>query len=194
MGNPNDSCSRCVAVVLDSHKALQCGLCDAWEHAECAKIPEDLYAVLTENASERLIFVCTPCAAKRRRERVSAKRNKVGPVARASSENRTGGTKRSIFESSLQSLSNPGSPVPSRPSSTRRRNKKRAKDAQHCVIPTASTDMDQSVQDHNSPATPATLSLSEAEANAWKTVKPKKVMPKHEVTLPCHTSQGSTNT
>ena len=71
----HEACVRCTAVVTQGDKAFQCDFCDKWEHISCAKLAEQLYEAVVSHPTCRVLLVCTPCEAKRRRQRSCGRRS-----------------------------------------------------------------------------------------------------------------------
>ena len=61
-------CTTCQEEVQDHDQALQCELCEQWEHVECIKVcdrpSEELYTVLSVASSKAIMFTCTSCRRK----------------------------------------------------------------------------------------------------------------------------------
>jgi len=61
-------CSSCKKEVTEDDKAMQCDLCESWEHVSCLRGPDKLdnalYDVLTNSCSKALLYVCTRCRVK----------------------------------------------------------------------------------------------------------------------------------
>ena len=61
-----DPCVTCNEEVGNSHKAMECSICEIWEHMDCVKEhdrpDEQLYEALVRCPTSRLIlYVCSPC-------------------------------------------------------------------------------------------------------------------------------------
>lgn len=58
-------CSVCNEEVKNEDKALNCDLCDTWEHQDCVRqadrLSEELYQNITLCNSRSIVFVCTAC-------------------------------------------------------------------------------------------------------------------------------------
>ena len=52
-------CKKCVKVVTDDDKGLQCEVCEDWFHCKCVGVSAQLYQRLKEN--ECLHWYCIPC-------------------------------------------------------------------------------------------------------------------------------------
>lgn len=63
-----DACGTCGRQVEPEQPALECDVCETWEHVECMRRPdrieERLYTVLTTHPSKALLFCCTTCRRK----------------------------------------------------------------------------------------------------------------------------------
>lgn len=63
-----DACGTCGREVEPEQPALECDVCETWEHVECMRRPdrieERLYTVLTTHPSKALLFCCTTCRRK----------------------------------------------------------------------------------------------------------------------------------
>ena len=61
-------CSSCKKEVTEEDKAMQCDLCESWEHVSCLRGPDKLddvlYDALTNSRSKALLYVYTRCRAK----------------------------------------------------------------------------------------------------------------------------------
>ena len=61
-------CTTCQVEVRDHDQALQCELCEQWEHVECIKVCDrpslELYTVLSVSSSKAIVFTCTSCRRK----------------------------------------------------------------------------------------------------------------------------------
>ena len=59
------NCSTCGENVGNDEKALQCDLCDTWEHQRCVReterLSDELYECITTCSSKSIMYVCTPC-------------------------------------------------------------------------------------------------------------------------------------
>ena len=64
-GAPEDVCGRCGMEVEQEHKAMQCDMCDTWEHVTCVRIPDrlddDLYQALMKCRSKAVLYCCVSC-------------------------------------------------------------------------------------------------------------------------------------
>ena len=60
-----DTCGTCGYAVEPEQPALECNVCQRWEHVECLcqpdKIDEKLYAAFMASPSKALVFYCTTC-------------------------------------------------------------------------------------------------------------------------------------
>ena len=58
-------CSVCNEEVHDEDKALNCDLCDTWEHQDCIRqadrLSEELYHSITHCNNKSIVIVCTAC-------------------------------------------------------------------------------------------------------------------------------------
>ena len=64
-----DSCVTCNEEVGNSHKAMECNICERWEHIDCVKerdrLDEQLYEALVRCPTSRsILYVCSPCRKK----------------------------------------------------------------------------------------------------------------------------------
>ena len=61
-------CSLCGKAVQDSDKAINCDVCDTWEHQNCVRqadrLSEELYQNITLCNSKSIVYVCTGCREK----------------------------------------------------------------------------------------------------------------------------------
>ena len=61
-------CSSCKEEVTEDDKAMQCDLCESWEHMRCLRGPDKLdnalYDALTSSRTKALLYVCTSCGEK----------------------------------------------------------------------------------------------------------------------------------
>ena len=61
-------CSVCNEEVHNEDKALNCNVCDTWEHQDCIRqadrLSEELYQSITLCNSKSILFVCTACRQK----------------------------------------------------------------------------------------------------------------------------------
>ena len=58
-------CVVCERDVGDKEKALQCEMCENWEHVDCIERPDDaLYEALVRGRTKCLSFLCTRCRKK----------------------------------------------------------------------------------------------------------------------------------
>ena len=60
-----EQCVVCKKNIEDEQQALQCDLCNQWEHVSCVR-PVDrpskaMYEALTENRSKAILYVCPHC-------------------------------------------------------------------------------------------------------------------------------------
>ena len=60
-----DACGTCGREVQSEQPAMECDVCERWEHVECMRQPdriaERLYRALMANPSKALLFCCTIC-------------------------------------------------------------------------------------------------------------------------------------
>ena len=60
-----DICGTCGHEVESEQRALECYICERWEHVECVRQPDrieaSLYVELVANPSKALLFCCTVC-------------------------------------------------------------------------------------------------------------------------------------
>ena len=60
-------CSGCREEVKEEDKAMQCDLCESWEHVRCLRGPDKLddvlYDALSNSRSKALLHVCMKCLA-----------------------------------------------------------------------------------------------------------------------------------
>ena len=61
-----DPCVTCEEEVENSHKAMECSICEKWEHIQCVKErdrpDEQLYEALVRCPTSRsILYVCSPC-------------------------------------------------------------------------------------------------------------------------------------
>ena len=64
--NKMDPCVTCNEEVSNSHKAMECNICERWEHMDCVKEhdrpDEQLYEALVRYPTSRsILYVCSPC-------------------------------------------------------------------------------------------------------------------------------------
>jgi len=63
-----DRCVTCGQEVKEDDEALQCDLCEVWEHLTCIKLCDrptnDCYAALSQSLCKSLVFTCTKCRRK----------------------------------------------------------------------------------------------------------------------------------
>jgi len=63
-----DACVTCGKEVKEEDKALQCDLCEMWEHLKCIKVCDrpshECYAALSQSVCKSLFFYCTKCRRK----------------------------------------------------------------------------------------------------------------------------------
>ena len=63
-----DACVTCGEGVKEEDEALQCDLCEVWEHLRCIKVCNrpyyECYSVLIQSVSKVLLFVSTNCRCK----------------------------------------------------------------------------------------------------------------------------------
>ena len=61
----SDLCSTCQKEVEEGHEALQCDICERWEHLLCIKVchrpTTECYNVLSASPSKALVFACSHC-------------------------------------------------------------------------------------------------------------------------------------
>ena len=62
---PVDTCGICGKAVEQEHKAMQCDMCEQWEHMMCVRVPDQvedsLYEALTKCCSKAIMFCCVSC-------------------------------------------------------------------------------------------------------------------------------------
>ena len=60
-----DTCETCGKGVESEQPALECDVCERWEHVKFVRQPdrieERLYTALITNPSKALLFCCTTC-------------------------------------------------------------------------------------------------------------------------------------
>ena len=60
-----EQCVVCKKVVEEEENALECDLCDQWEHVSCIRPvdrpTESLYRALIESTSKAIVYVCSQC-------------------------------------------------------------------------------------------------------------------------------------
>jgi len=60
-----NSCSTCGDEVKNDDRALQCEICDMWEHQYCVReedrLTEDLYKSITICSSKSIVYACRTC-------------------------------------------------------------------------------------------------------------------------------------
>ena len=60
-----EQCVVCKNEVLDDDKALECDLCEKWEHVTCVRAvdrpQEAMYQALIDNRSKAIMYVCSQC-------------------------------------------------------------------------------------------------------------------------------------
>ena len=55
-------CVSCKKDVEDDESAIECDLCDQWEHIRSTERPtESMYQALMENRSKAILYICTQC-------------------------------------------------------------------------------------------------------------------------------------
>ena len=58
-----DLCSMCQEEVEEGHEALQCDICERWEHCLCIKVyhrpTTECYNVLCASPTKALVFMCS---------------------------------------------------------------------------------------------------------------------------------------
>ena len=63
-----DVCVSCKKEVTAEDKAMECDLCDKWEHVGCLrhsdKLTDELYDPLTKRQSKAILHVCSQCRTK----------------------------------------------------------------------------------------------------------------------------------
>ena len=63
-----DVCGRCGLEVEAEQPAMECDICEKWEHVECVRHPDriesGLYAALIASPSKALLYCCTTCRRK----------------------------------------------------------------------------------------------------------------------------------
>jgi len=67
-GSKKDTCETCGKEMEPEQPALECGVCEKWEHVGCLRQPDriemKLYEALLENQSKALLYCCTTCRRK----------------------------------------------------------------------------------------------------------------------------------
>ena len=67
-GSNKDTCETCGNEVEPEQPALECGVCEKWEHVGCLRRPDrietKLYEALIKNQSKALLYCCTTCRRK----------------------------------------------------------------------------------------------------------------------------------
>ena len=60
-----EQCVVCKDEVGDDDKALECDLCEKWEHVTCVRAvdrpQEAMYQALIDNRSKAIMYVCSQC-------------------------------------------------------------------------------------------------------------------------------------
>jgi len=60
-----ESCTTRKEVVALEHQAMECDLCDLWEHVsfvrECDRVNTQLYKALKKSRSKNILYVCSRC-------------------------------------------------------------------------------------------------------------------------------------
>ena len=60
-----NQCVSCKKDVEDEESAIECDLCDKWEHILCVRSAErpteSMYQALMANRSKAILYICTQC-------------------------------------------------------------------------------------------------------------------------------------
>ena len=62
---PADTCGICGDEVGQEQKAMQCDMCETWEHVTCVRVPDRvddiLYEAITKCRSKAIVYCCISC-------------------------------------------------------------------------------------------------------------------------------------
>ena len=93
IGAPEDVCGICGMEVEQEQKAMQCDMCETWEHVACVRVPDrlddNLYQALTKCRSKAILYCCVSC---RKGGSLSKRMNKLETECALLSEQRLAST------------------------------------------------------------------------------------------------------
>lgn len=103
---PEDVCGICGMEVEQEHKAMQCDVCEMWEHMTCVRVPDklddNLYHTLTKSRSKAILYCCVSC---RKRSSLIKCTNKLETERALLSEQRLASTyEHDVTQQALEQL------------------------------------------------------------------------------------------